>query len=145
MEGLLHVYTHLPSSQRVAFLYSKSHSTPFALPYRFVINFVVRLPRVCECFLRLCLCFCAIVRVCVCWRTDAHACIRAAMCMNVCMECRLRIHLSSTCFECVWRERVTRVVQFTMTLGLPFENEATHRKMFIPNTTLKFTWLACRK
>ena len=34
---------------------------------------------------------------------------------------------------------VTRVVQFKMTLGLPFENEATHRKMFIPNTTLKFT------
>ena len=33
----------------------------------------------------------------------------------------------------------TRVVQFKMTLGLPFENEATHRKMFIPNTTLKFT------
>ena len=33
----------------------------------------------------------------------------------------------------------TRVVQFKMTLDLPFENEATHRKMFIPNTTLKFT------
>ena len=34
---------------------------------------------------------------------------------------------------------ITRVVQFKMTLGLPFENEAKHRKMFIPNTTLKFT------